>query len=120
MCCQGKGQEKACPPGSDLSETLTVLLFQGGHGHQCQRIPLGGPWGLAVGNRDEKSGRGGQRSGEARQRPGESGKKEVSQEMVKIHEAPQPTIAGREQEEPREGLPLEDGKLEGRGYGGQG
>lgn len=86
MCCQGKGQEKACPPGSDLSETLTTLLFQGGHGHRCQRIPLGEPWGWAVGNKDEKSGRGGERSGEARQGPGESGKKEVSQEMVKIHE----------------------------------
>lgn len=44
---------------------------------------------MAVGNRRFKSqaevGRG---QGEARQRPGESGKKEVSQEMVKIHEAP--------------------------------
>lgn len=88
MCCQGKGQEKACPPGSDLSKTLAVLLFQGGHGHRRQRIPVGEPWGGAVGNRDKKLGRGGERSGEARQGPGESGKKEVSQEMVKIHEGP--------------------------------
>lgn len=88
MCCQGKGQEKACPPGSDLSKTLAVLLFQGGHGPRCQRIPLGGPWGWTVGNRDEKSGRGGERSGDARQGPAESGKKEVSQGIVEMHEAP--------------------------------
>lgn len=56
--------------------------------------PLGRTWGWAVGHRDEKSGRGGERSGEARQGLSEPGKKEVLQKMVKIHEAPSPPPLG--------------------------
>lgn len=66
-----------------------------------------------MGHRAEKSGRGGERSEEARQGLG-AWEKEMSQEMVEIHEAHSPHPSEAEEEAHR------DGKLAERGFGGQG